>query len=262
MSIRGFRRAALHTLAGAYALDALDEADRVRFERHVTRCDSCLQEVRGLRETTALLGSAVATRPPARLRGQVLAAAAQTRQHPVAGAAEGKARLGWFGRRAWRSGTGLRGWLPRVGLAATAASLAVAVALGVVAVSTQHTLDRAEAGNSEVAAVLTSRDAVLMTAPVATGGTATVVMSHTKRMIVFSARGLRALPSAKSYELWLIGPEGSRPAGMLPVPSQGMTAPMVAGRVAAGDKVGVTVEPAGGSPHPTTPPVLMLPLPD
>jgi hypothetical protein len=36
---------------------------------------------------------------------------------------------------------------------------------------------------------------------------------------------------------------------------------MVAGGVAAGDKVGVTAEPAGGSPHPTTPPVLMLLLP-
>ena len=82
-------------------------------------------------------------------------------------------------------------------------------------------------------------------------------------MIVFSARGLRALPSARSYELWLIGPQGIRPAGMLPPPSNGMTAPMVAARASRrGDKVGVTVEPVRGSPHPTTPPVLMLPLPD
>ena len=31
------RRPELHTLAGAYALDALSEADRARFERHLAR---------------------------------------------------------------------------------------------------------------------------------------------------------------------------------------------------------------------------------
>ncbi len=262
VSIRGPRRAALHTLAGAYALDALDEADRARFERHLARCDSCLQEVRGLHETTALLGSAVAERPPERLRAEVLAAAARTRQQPLAGTADRRAAPGWLGIRVWPRVAGRRGWLPRVALVTAAASLAVAVVLGVVTVTTQHRLNGANERNRQVAAVLTSRDAVLMTAPVTTGGTATVVMSHAKRMIVFSARGLRALPSARSYELWLIGPEGIRPGGMLPQPSNGMTAPMVAAGLAAGDKVGVTVEPAQGSPHPTTPPVLMLPLPD
>jgi len=262
VSIRGFGHPALHTLAGAYVLDALDDADRARFERHVARCDSCLQEVRGLRETTALLGSAVAERPPERLRAQVLAAAARTRQQPLAGAADRRAGPGWPGNRVWRDLAGRRGWLPRVALATAAASLAIAVALAVVSVTTQHRLNGAEERNRQVAAVLTSRDAVLITAPVTTGGTATVVMSHASRMIVFSARGLRGLPSARSYELWLIGPEGTRPAGMLPPPTHGMTAPMVAAGVAAGDKVGVTVEPAQGSRQPTMPPVLMLPLPD
>ncbi len=262
MSIRGFRQAALHTLAGAYALDALDDADRSRFERHLARCDVCAQEVGGLRETTALLGSAAAARPPRRMRAQVLAAAARTRQHPLARAADehtAQDGLGWLGRVGW---LGRRGWLPRVALVTAAASLAAAVTLAVVAVGTQHRLDRAEQRNREVSAVLTSRDAVMMTAPVSTGGTATVVMSHTKQMIVFSARGLRAVPGARNYELWLIGPEGVRPAGMLAPASDGMTAPTVAYGVAPGDKVGLSVEPSQGSPRPTTPPVLMLPLPD
>ena len=76
---------------------------------------------------------------------------------------------------------GTRGWLPRVALVTAAASLAVAVVLGVVAVATQHRLNGANERNRQVAAVLTSRDAVLMTAPVTTGGTATVVMSHAKQ---------------------------------------------------------------------------------
>jgi anti-sigma-K factor RskA len=265
VGIRGFRPAALHTLAGAYALDALDDADRARFERHLARCDVCAQEVRGLRETTALLGAAVAAQPPQRMRAQVLAAAARIRQHPPAYATDEhqrRSRLGWPRPRAWPGGKGQRGWLARVAIFIAAGSLVGAVTLGVMAVGAQHRLDRADERNREVAAVLTARDAVMMTAPVRTGGTASVVMSHAKHMIVFSARGLHPLSGARSYELWLIGPQGVRPAGMLPPLSNGMTAPMVAAGVGAGDKVGMTVEPARGSARPTTPPVLVLPLPD
>jgi hypothetical protein len=39
-----------------------------------------------------------------------------------------------------------------------------------------------------------------------------------------------------------------------------MTAPVVVKGLTAGDKVGLTVEPAGGASHPTAPPVLLLSL--
>ena len=39
-----------------------------------------------------------------------------------------------------------------------------------------------------------------------------------------------------------------------------MTGPMVISGLAAGDKVGLTVEPAGGSVRPTSLPILMLGL--
>jgi anti-sigma-K factor RskA len=240
VSIRG---AAPHTLAGPYALDALDDAEQARFERHLARCEACAQEVRGLRETAARLGSAAAALPPRRLRAQVLAAASRTRQQAPPGA-----------------GGVRRGWLPRAALAGLAASLAAAAVLGVAVLGANHRLDRAEAGNRELAAVLTARDAKMMAAGVATGGHATVVVSRAKHMIVFSARDLRVLPAAMRYELWLMGPRGIRPAGMLPRPSHGMTAPVVASGVSAGDQVGLTVEPAGGSARPTSAPVLMLPL--
>jgi anti-sigma-K factor RskA len=274
-----FRRAVLHTLVGAYALDSLGEDDRARFERHLARCDACAQEVRGLRETTALLGSAAAASPPGPMRARVIAAAARIRQQPPAWAAgedaghgrpawhRGPARLAWLARMARLIRPGgdtarRRRPLLRAALGLAVASAAAAVTLGVVAVGTQHRLDRAEERNREVAAVLTSRDAVMRTAPVSTGGTATVVMSHAMHMIVFSAGGLRPLSVTSGYELWLIGPRGVRSAGMLPPVSNGSTDPMVAAGIAAGDKIGLTVEPAHGSPHPTTRPVLMLPLPD
>jgi len=62
-----------HALAGPYALDALDAAERVRFERHLRRCATCQAEVRGFAAVAASLGLAAATTPPPGLKGRVLA---------------------------------------------------------------------------------------------------------------------------------------------------------------------------------------------
>ena len=48
-----------HTLAGAYAMDAISAPDRERFERHLAGCEECAQEIASLREATAVLGAAV-----------------------------------------------------------------------------------------------------------------------------------------------------------------------------------------------------------
>jgi anti-sigma factor RsiW len=75
-----FRHHELHALTGSYVLDAVESPERERFERHLHRCPSCTAEVGGLRETAARLAIAAAAQPPARLREQVLAMAARTRQ--------------------------------------------------------------------------------------------------------------------------------------------------------------------------------------
>jgi hypothetical protein len=58
-----------------------------------------------------------------------------------------------------------------------------------------------------------------------------------------------------------MGTHRIRSAGRLPAAKQGMTAPMIVPGLAAGDRMGVTIEPAGGAPRPSSPPVLMLSLP-
>ncbi len=56
-------------------------------------------------------------------------------------------------------------------------------------------------------------------------------------------------------------PPGDRPAGVLPAPDHGMTSPVIATGVMAGDSVGLTVGPAGRSgQHPASAPILMLNL--
>ncbi|MCW2906309.1 MAG: hypothetical protein JWL68_1098, partial [Actinomycetia bacterium] len=43
-------------------------------------------------------------------------------------------------------------------------------------------------------------------------------------------------------------------------PAAGRTAPLLAAGLAAGDAVALTVEPAGGTSHPTTTPIVVVPL--
>src|SRR5450759_1595176 len=72
----------LHTLAGAYAMDAVADADRASFEQHLSGCGACREEIRGLREATARLATAAAVQPRSELRDQTLRAAASIRQLP------------------------------------------------------------------------------------------------------------------------------------------------------------------------------------
>lgn len=244
-----------HTLAGAYAMDALDGPDRTRFEQHMERCEECTGEVAGLFEATARLAAAAAVRPPAALREQLLAATARTRQLPPvthdvqAGAARRTSPAG-PGRRFGRIRSRARA--PRL-----AVVLAVVAMLAVIAVWAGGTAGRSPQArpspqSHNIAAVLTAPDVTVLTARVRTGGTATVVMSGRARMLVFAATGLRALPGSWRYELWLIDPGGDRPAGLLPVPSHGMSGPVVAAGLRAGDRLGLSVEPAKGTRRPTS----------
>ena len=252
-----------HTLAGAYAMDAISGPDREQFERHLGGCAECAQEVASLLEATALLGTAAAEPMPAGLKERVLAAAAVTRQQPPADEAEAgpgarreQARAArWLGSLAWPGRLALA-----AGAAAAVAVLAVAVVFGVSAGSMRQQLDQAQASSQQVAVVMTAQDAVMMNGQVNGGGTATIVMSSSRHALVFTAQGLRALPSSRGYELWLIGPAGIRPVGMLPAGAEGMVGPVIASGLGQGDHLALTAEPAGGSGHPTTPMMLDVTL--
>jgi len=252
-----------HTLAGAYAMDAISAPDRDRFERHLAGCEECAREVASLREATAVLGSAAAEPLPAGLKERVMAAAAVTRQQPPADEAITKPHARSAGAAV---GTWLRSlaWPGRLALAAGAAGaaavLAVAVVFGVTNGSIQQQLDQVQASSQQIAVVLTARDAVMTTGPVVGGGTATIVMSHSRHALVFTAQGLHALPASRGYELWLIGPAGTRPVGMLTAGSHGMTGPVIASGLRQGDHLALTAEPAGGSPQPSAPMMLDVAL--
>ena len=237
----------LHVLTGSYALDALDEEEREEFERHLQTCPTCDAEVRGLRETAARLALARSVAPPARMEQRVLAATYQTRQLPPL------ARPRAARERRWAS---LDSWPRRMAVAAAAASVAAAAVLGVAQVSTQHRLDSVRASGAAIARVVTAADAHVETGRSSKGGSVTVVTSAQLREAVVSATGMGALPSGRVYQVWVMGPSGApfsaRSVGLL------QDTQLLARAVTPGDRIGITVEPAGGATQPTTSPVAVL----
>jgi anti-sigma-K factor RskA len=243
----------LHSLAAPYALDALGPRERDRFERHLSRCQACQREVRGMSQAATALAMAVAAEPPAGLKERVLTAVAVTPQLPPETAPErpGPATAPRSSRL-----------YPRLATAVAVVAVAAAAVLGGLLAATQHQLDSAQARNQQIAAVLAAPDARIVTSPVTGGGTATVVVSRTEDTLVFTSSGLPALHPDKVYQLWLIGTGGARSAGLVPEASAGRTAPVLASGLQTGDKLGMTVEPSGGTSSPTTTPILVMPLPE
>jgi anti-sigma-K factor RskA len=247
------QRHEMHLLTGGYALDALTDDERADFERHLARCPSCAEEARGLGETAARLALATAVTPPPELRSRVLTAALRTRQLPPAG----RGPLARAGERATR-----RRWVKRTGLTAGVLTLAAAVAaLLFTQVSTSQQLQQAQARNSAIAAVLAAPDARIASAQAAVGGTVTAVVSLREHEAVVTTADVPSLPDARVYQLWVMTAAGAaRSAGLLEVTSSGSAAPLLAAGVLPGDRLGITVEPAGGTARPTTAPVVIMPV--
>lgn len=244
----------LHMLTGAYALHALDPAERDAFEAHLAVCESCAEEVREFAATTERLGLSVAEAPPPELRERVLRGIRTVRQEPP------------LVHRpvAPEAGAGAVRRLPRAYRFALAACVALAAALGGVAVwqhqsaqAERRTADRADARSAEIAAVLTASDAHATSGTVRGGASATVVESASVGRAVMLTSGLPALPGGRTYQLWYDDSGTMRPAGFV-TPAAAHQTVLLKGGLDGAEGMGITVEPAGGSPHPTSTPVALM----
>ncbi|UJW29838.1 anti-sigma factor [Saccharothrix sp. AJ9571] len=237
----------LHMMTGAYALDALPEFENAAFERHLGICSACSQEVRELRATAARLGAATAVDPAAELKRAVLAHIRGVRQSPP----QVPAREA--GKQPRKRGT-------VIALFGAAAAAVVALAVGI-EVGGQE-VPRAGVARPAVdpaGAVLTASDAATVRDPDDEGGT-TVVLSRSLGKAVVLPANLPPLEAGRVYQVWLIGSAGPHSAGVLHAGAQQRLRPIVTGLPPGTDRVGITAEPAGGSPAPTTPAVTMIAL--
>lgn len=227
----------LHTLSGAYAVDALSPEEADEFDRHLEQCPACRDEVRELRAAAAEMGASEATPAPRALRARVLAAADHTPQLPPKVTPLEAARS--------------RRWLTRVVGAAAAVVLLAAVAFGV----HQARSPEENTASPKVAQVFHAGDAKTATLRTPRGTLLVATSQHLDRMAVDTHR-LEALPGSKVYQLWTWTARSGKPA------SAGIVARGVHGRVMtlprSGTTVAITVEPAGGSKAPTTKPIVQL----
>ncbi len=234
----------LHAMSGAYAVDALDDIERARFERHLATCPDCTDEVAGLREAAAMLVASVDAMPSPELRGRVLGEITRVRPLPPSAPAHEVVR------RTAR-------WFPKVAAAAVAAIL---LATGV-GVSAWHPWSPTSQTRVSVASrVLDAADARSQTVHLNGAATATVVHSRSVGKAVLITKNMPEAPRGKVYELWLQDPDGVMvPAGLMEGGASNQTV-VLKGTVAGATGVAITVEPAGGVKTPGTEPVVNFDL--
>lgn len=246
----------IHTLSGAYAVDGVDDAERVRFEQHLLVCADCRAEVASLRAASSELSRLGDAAPPARLRDDVMARIRTTRPLPpgvdeAAPSATAEPHAGPSGddelgrRRRARAGR----WL--------AAAAAVVVLGGGGAVAAWQPWQQSQQQVTVASQVLHAPDAQRSEKQLPAGGTATLVRSEEVGRAVLLTHELPAPPEGKVYELWLQTPAGDmEPAGLLS--KQGQQTFVLKGDAAAAVGAGITIEPAGGSPKPTSKPLALF----
>ena len=128
-------------------------------------------------------------------------------------------------------------------------------------------LARYEAGEAQARRVLEALNdpqavRVVLTEPQAPKPpTARATYSEKNGTLLLQASHLAPLPEGREYELWLIPADGAKPIGVGTFrPDAGgngnLLAPLIPGATAA-KAFGITAEPAGGSPSPTLPILLV-----
>jgi len=221
----------VHLLAGAYALNAVDEFERRRFEAHLPSCESCQSELASFAGAVDVLGAAAHEPAPASLKASVMAEVDQTRQDsPVASSTQRSAR---------RSN--------RILGAVAAIAVLAAVAAGSLFVNAERRADNL----AEIAAVYQAPDAQTIEL---TAGDARlrVSLAGDDGRAIIDPLELGDLEDGQTYQLWMVADaafaESTFVAGD-PVLID-LAHDLIDGAVLA-----VTVEPAGGSPQPTTDPI-------
>jgi anti-sigma-K factor RskA len=220
----------IRSLLAAYVLDAVPADEVPAIRAHILSCEECFAEADSYAESLAALSGSVDASPlPEGFADRVVRAAiGESAVVPA------KVRSPWFRRMALRAVAGLAALL----LVVTSVSL-----IGFI--QRQRTYERI------VASLIRDDDALRLQGP--GGATAVVATSDSGATLV--AINLGDAPEGSDYQLWLMK-DG------VPTPSETFDA---SGSVVIVDSVdslegfdgaAITVEPDGGSPQPTTEPIL------
>jgi len=238
-----------------YALGALVGPEKEALEQHLEVCSPCQSELRQLQSDATLLAlSTIGPVPPPRSRKRLLGAVARERRAPVTVPK----------RPAW--------WL-LVPYAVSAALIVMAALLWNESRSLSRTLAALQQRHSEMEKQLRAAEDLvnILTSPESKQITLAPVKAlpqpqgkayylSSSGHLIFLANNLAPLPPNKVYELWLIPSIGAPiPAGLFQPDSRG-TATLVNPPLPIGVQAkafAITIEPTGGSPAPTSQPIML-----
>ncbi|TWP36388.1 anti-sigma factor [Leekyejoonella antrihumi] len=261
----------IHSLIGAYAVDAVSEDERYRFEQHLSACTHCQAELVGLQAVAGSLASASAVTPPPSLRANILQQIGTVRPLPPlvsdhddegddGGPAHDRPAPSPVSvESAPASIEQARERRRRHGVRRFVAAAVAAAAIVVGGLTWHPWTGSAPTQVSASQQVLHASDAQRYVKHLGQT-TATVVRSKKLDQSVLVADNMAPPPAGHAYQLWYQTPAGKMvSAGLMPANASGATQTVLLN--GAADKatgVGITVEPAGGSTSPTTTPVALF----
>lgn len=250
-----------------YLNGSLAVAERLAVEAHAVLCPPCGHMLREMQEAAALVWLAVPqVEPPPRLRERILSAARADLLAPAVAASQPAPVPVPASRRRWRLTLGH--------LAAAVSTLALALALGLGGwmLALQGELARQAAENMQLREQLSrQRDALyvlmsptLVERPLAGGEAAPnargrVYIDPNRRQGMIVVSQLPRLAPDHSYQVWLRGKGGVVSAGLLRMDDRGTGYALLEATQPFDqfEAIGISLEPAGGSPQPTGPRMLL-----
>ncbi len=245
-------------LKDAYALGALPEDELREFEEYLAAHPERRSEVDELNSIAALLAVSPADQePPKRLRRSVMAM--------VNAEAASSRRNRRSASSSWRASLDrLRDAFPaRIALGAAAAVVVGLLSWNVLLQSEVRDLGsqngQLQAEIEDVRSDTVGTRVLAMQGEGEMSDSDAEVMDFEGDRAILVAENMPSLPDDRTFQIWVIDGGGAKPSGIFQ-PNGDPVAAVVKQSIEGAETIAVTVEPAGGSPQPTTDPMLSVQL--
>jgi len=228
----------------AYALGCLEPDEQKHIAAHLEQCSACREDLRAYQEVVGQMAYASPeVEPPKRLKGAILnQAVRQSAERPAQ--VRGTASKPWGNAAAAFFANLGRMRMPAWGL----------VSLALIAILAVSNLVLWQRGNEQPTAESRTFRVVELAGDEADASmVGLVVISPDGRYGTLVVNGLDILPADKQYQLWLTTGDRRDSGGVFSVSRTGYGALEISAPQPLRDyaRVGITVEPFGGSPGPT-----------
>jgi anti-sigma-K factor RskA len=248
--MNGMDKERFDDLKEAYVLGALPEEERLEFERYLAERPDLQVAVEDLGAFADLLALSPEQQKPSpelrrRIMDTVQAEAVQTQVHPRA------ERRSWLDRL-WEA-VGLRD----LALAGATVLVVGLFSWGMLLQGEMRDLQgRVQVLQGQVQDQSQGPQMIALGGAGTEQGARAEVVTLEGDRAVLVAEDMPPVPEGKTYQIWVIKGDTPQPSGLFE-PKGGSIAAVVEKPVEGADAVAVTVEPEGGSPKPTTDPMLV-----